>query len=187
MLAGINGDPEMAALRDDDRQKLIDSFEDLKSPIRLLLLDAAAGAGPDITDFALWADELLLVTMPDPTAILDAYGLLKVYHLRGGSGPVGVIVNRVKRNDDYSGIIAALRSTAQGFLAMEIEEYGAVPEDHAATDAISARRPIVRLKPQSPSSKAIRKIADKIRKRLPGTLADRVFRRTSPGTVRAEV
>jgi len=175
ILAGINGDTEMASLKDDDRQKLITSFKEISAPLKVLLLDAAAGAGPDITDFALWADELMLITMPDPTAILDAYGLLKIYHTRGGCGPIGVVVNRVKQHDDYAGIVAALRSTAQGFLGVDVEDYGSVPDDPAAADALSARRPLVRLRPQAPASKAIRKIAENIKKRLPWILNEKIF------------
>ena len=176
ILAGINGDSDMAALNDDARHKLINSFKEISAPLKVLLLDAAAGAGPDITDFALWADELMLITMADPTAILDAYGFLKIYHTRGGCGPISVVVNRVKQHDDYSAIVAALRSTAQGFLGIDIEDYGSVPDDPAASDALSARRPLVRLRPQAPASRAIRKIAETIKRRLPWTLNEKIFR-----------
>lgn len=179
ILAGVNGDPDMASLGETERTKLIKSFSEISSPFRVLLLDAAAGAGPDITDFALWSDKFVLVTIPDPTAILDAYGLIKVYHLRGGKGPVGVIVNRVKQRDDHTGMIAALRSTAQGFLGMDIEDYGAIPEDAAAADAITMRRPLVRVKPRAPASKAIRKIAERIRGQLPFAIKGRSMREES--------
>lgn len=179
ILAGVNGDPDMAGLGTAERLKLIESFGDISAPLRVLLLDAAAGAGPDITDFALWADKLMLVTNPDPTAILDAYGLIKVYHLRGGKGPVGVIVNRVKQKDDHTGMISALRSTAQGFLGMDIEDYGAVPEDPAASEALTIRRPLVRINPRAAASQAIRKIAERIWEQLPFTIKGRGFRDTS--------
>ncbi len=171
ILPGLNGDPGMASLSSSGRNKLLNAFSELKHPMGVILLDGAAGAGPDITDFAVWADELLLVVVPEPTSILDAYGLLKVYLKRGGKGPVSIIVNRVNPGENAAAIFGALHSTAQGFLDMTIDDLGAVPNDPMASHALSAKRPLVRLKPSSPASRAIRVIAEKIRKRLPHALS----------------
>jgi flagellar biosynthesis protein FlhG len=171
ILPGLNGDAGMASLSSTGRSKLLAAFSGLGHPMGVILLDAAAGAGPDITDFAIWADELLLVVAPEPTSILDAYGLLKIYKSRGGQGPVGVVINRLTPYESHAAIFGALRSTAQGFLGMEIDDLGAVPDDPLASQAIAARRPLLRIKPQAPASRAIRAIAERIRKRLPHALS----------------
>ena len=171
ILPGLNGDLGMASLSSSGRSKLLAAFSGLGHPMGVILLDAAAGAGPDITDFALWADELLLVVAPEPTSILDAYGLLKIYKNRGGKGPVGIVINRLTPHESHPAIFGALRSTAQGFLGMDIEDLGAVPDDPNAKQALTARRPLLRVKPQAPASRAIRAIAERIRNRLPHTLS----------------
>ncbi len=167
LLPGLNGDRGMAELGGAERDKLIRSFSRINPPMDIILLDAAAGAGPEITDFAVWADEMILVVVPDPTSILDCYGLLKVYKSRGGVGPVSVIVNCVEREESYASIIGALRSTANGFLGMELEDLGSIPLDPYFATAISMRRPLVRFKPLSPASRALRAIAAKLHKRIP--------------------
>jgi flagellar biosynthesis protein FlhG len=167
LLPGVNGDDQMAALDDSARDALLKSFSKILHPMGIILLDAAAGAGPEITDFAIWADELILIVVPDPTSILDCYGLLKVYKGRGGTGPVSIIVNRVERQENHQSIVGALRSTANGFLGMELNDLGSIPEDPFFSSALSARRPLVRFKPLSPASRAIRAIAANLHKRIP--------------------
>lgn len=171
ILPGLNGDPGMASLSSSGRSKLLAAFSGLGHPMGVILLDVAAGAGPDITDFALWADELLIVVAPEPTSILDAYGLLKIYKNRGGKGPVSVVINRLTPHESHPAIFGALRSTAQGFLGMDIDDLGAIPDDPHVSQAVTARRPLLRIKPQAPASRAIRAIAERIRKRLPQVLS----------------
>ena len=47
----------------------------------IILLDTGAGLGKNVMDFVLAADEVLLITTPEPTALTDAYAMMKAYSM----------------------------------------------------------------------------------------------------------
>src|SRR5690606_25167927 len=55
----------------------------------VLLIDCGAGIGRAVLSFLAAADRCLIVTTPEPTAITDAYALIKVAVGAGGSAGAG--------------------------------------------------------------------------------------------------
>ena len=49
-----------------------------KNSADLILIDTGAGISPNVLSFTRAADEVLVVTTPEPTAITDAYAVVKV-------------------------------------------------------------------------------------------------------------
>ncbi|HEY8462902.1 MAG TPA: AAA family ATPase [Bacillota bacterium] len=78
LLPGSSGMGEFANLNNWQMSRLVTSFNQLSHAYDVVLLDTAAGVGTNVTTFLQAADQVLLVITPDPTAISDAYALLKV-------------------------------------------------------------------------------------------------------------
>src|SRR5205085_4786927 len=77
LVPGSAGIARMADLSAPDRERLIDAISDLERTADVIVIDTAAGVGPDVLDFLLAADLALIIATPEPTAIADAYALIK--------------------------------------------------------------------------------------------------------------
>src|SRR5262249_30770337 len=79
----IPGSARVARMADPpapDPDRLIDAIPDLEHAADVVIIDTAAGVGPSVLDFLYAADLALVVATPEPTAIADAYALIKCLH-----------------------------------------------------------------------------------------------------------
>lgn len=58
-----------------------------------LLIDTAAGIHDSVVKLLMAAQEVILVTTPEPTSLVDAYAMVKVIHLRDPNKPFWLLVN----------------------------------------------------------------------------------------------
>src|SRR3954463_593954 len=84
LIGGASGFARMADLTDMDRQRLVDSLVELERQTDIMLIDTGAGISPNVLSFTRCADHVLVVTTPEPTAITDAYAVIKVITRSGG-------------------------------------------------------------------------------------------------------
>src|SRR5918992_1295006 len=83
LIGGASGLARMADLTDADRQRLVDALAELEERADVILIDTGAGISPNVLTFTRAADHVLVVTTPEPTAITDAYAVVKVVSKRG--------------------------------------------------------------------------------------------------------
>src|SRR5881396_2136368 len=86
LIGGASGLARMADLTDFDRQRLVTSLVELEQQVDVILIDTGAGISPNVLSFTRAADHVLVVTTPEPTAITDAYAVVKVLH-KDAAGP----------------------------------------------------------------------------------------------------
>ena len=78
LIGGASGLARMADLGDNDRQRLVDALAQLEERADVILIDTGAGISANVLTFTRAADHVLVVTTPEPTAITDAYAVIKV-------------------------------------------------------------------------------------------------------------
>ncbi|MDX1566047.1 MAG: AAA family ATPase, partial [Phycisphaeraceae bacterium] len=93
LVPGASGLAHMAAMEPDQQRRLIELFARIEADADLLIIDTGAGIGPSVLGFLLAADDLLVVTTPEPTAMADAYGLIKSVARQRPDAPIGLLVN----------------------------------------------------------------------------------------------
>ena len=127
----------------------------LKQICDQLILDCGAGINPIIEAFADASDLLVLTTTPEPTALTDAYALLKMLHQRGVLGRVGAVVNMVRSERAAEDAFMRLRDVTAHFLGLELAELGYVPFDQHVMSAVQDRVPVSVRHPRCPASSCI--------------------------------
>ena len=80
LILGTLGHTGAAETSREQREALMDAVR--KLPADLVILDLAAGTGRSTIDFFLGADEGLLVTTPEPTALENVYSFLRAAFYR---------------------------------------------------------------------------------------------------------
>jgi MinD-like ATPase involved in chromosome partitioning or flagellar assembly len=87
-IPGASHMPAIARIGERRREALLERLTDLETQHDFVLLDAPPGIGQGVLHLVRQADEVLVVTTPEPPALMDAYALLKAA-AAGGTDTLG--------------------------------------------------------------------------------------------------
>lgn len=124
-----------------------------------ILIDLGAGVGAGVMTLAALADDALVLTTPDPSAITDAYAFIKLMAKRTGGRCPALVVNRTISASEAKRTAGALILSSKTFLKVTPEYLGSVPEDARVVEAIRRQKALFSLYPQSPAAIAIAALA----------------------------
>lgn len=162
VLPGGSGVYELAALPPGDLTRLLQQIEQLDSRFDVILIDTGAGLGDNVLNFALASEEVIVVTTTDPTALTDAYAVIKTIALRRGTPALRVVVNMAPDVREGEATFRRLESATQRFLGLTPELLGIVPRDDAVHRAVQQQVPFVLSSPHVPASRAVYAIARRL-------------------------
>lgn len=143
-----------------------------------VLLDSAPGVEQEAVPVFEAADEILVVTNPEVTALTDAMKSLKLAESIG-TPVLGIELNRIRR-ERYELTVAEVEQ------ACDAPVIGQIPERREIRRSIAVGRPVVVLRPRSPAALSF----DTLASRIAGVpwrprLADRVMGLLGLGKARA--
>ncbi len=160
-LPGACGEGSLAVLDPLRRRRLLESLDRFRGAVDLVILDLATGIGPNALELARGADEVGVVTTPEPTAYADAYALIKLLSGRG-SLPPRIVVNRTRDEEEGRETFLRISTTAKRHLGVSPTFWGAIPEDAAVQDAVRGQLPFTLSAPDAPASRHVRELAWRI-------------------------
>ena len=170
VLAG-SGMVEYSRLTPNVRNQLLATVEALAPRFDRILLDTGAGIS-DVVLFAVsLADEVILVTTPEPTSMTDAYATVKILAAQQQRRHIRLVVNQVTRTGDGKVIRGQLQLVVDKFVSphlidpsapLRLEFLGDVPCDPAVREAVLRRQSLLEVMPGTAASIAIGGVADKL-------------------------
>lgn len=163
IVAGASGFAKIANLSEEERQSFVDELHHL-SDADVIIIDAGAGVSNNVISFVAAADEAIIVTTPEPTAITDAYGIIKIIATEIDNLNLGLklIVNRVKSVTEGKKVAERVINIAGQFLNLKIDYLGYVYDDSAVQQAILKQKPFLVLDPKCKASICIQQIASRL-------------------------
>lgn len=162
ILAGGSGVAELADLSQRRLEMFIASLRELDNDLDLFLIDAGSGISRSVLTFALAATEVAVVTTPEPTAMADAYGLIKVITARNFTVELRVIVNMAENEKQGEAVFNKLNSVAQRFLSRSLDWMGTIPRDILVQRAVREQQPFYLAYPRCRAAKAIGQLAQEL-------------------------
>lgn len=159
LIAGGSGLVELGNLTAGQLQPILRSLERLEGEAEYLILDCGAGVGDAVLEFALAADQVLVVTTPEPTSMADAYTLIKALALRDARARIRLVVNQAERPEDAQRAAERIVATARSFLGIEVVHLGTIPRDPHVWQAVRYKVPYVVGYPSSPAARAVEAMA----------------------------
>src|SRR4051794_5502527 len=159
LIGGASGLARMADLTDADRQRVITAMAELEQSADIILIDTGAGISPNVLTFTRAADHVLVVTTPEPTAITDAYAVIKVLSKGGGEHRVSLLVNQVRTENEGKVVHTRIAKVAKQFLGVSVLDAGYVLADEAVSSAVRKRVPFTLGSPRSPAAACIAQLA----------------------------
>jgi flagellar biosynthesis protein FlhG len=142
---------------------VLGTIRGLGRAVQLVIVDCGAGIGPGVLEFLGAASLGIVVTTPEPTAIADAYALIKavVTRARDGRGNDGLalVVNQVRNDQEAHAVHERINMVARRFLESRIANAGSVRADSAIGAAVRARWPVTLRSPHARASRDIRTLS----------------------------
>ncbi len=154
------GMKDLTALNEVQRLKILAGFDAYESETEVLLVDTAAGISENVAFFCSAVQEILIVTTPEPTAISDAFALIRVLYERYQEKKFLLLVNCVKRSDQGLEVFRRLsREAAQSF-DISLDYLGYLPFDQAVPSAVREQKAYLDLYPGREISQKIAEMAE---------------------------
>lgn len=172
LLASDSGAHDLVRDDEDRRARLLESLAELSGEYDIVLGDSASGIGRDVLGFAAAADRVLLVTTPDPTALADAYGMIKALDAysaeRGIDLPTPeLVLNQVDGADQADGLATRLRGVCERFLVRSPRLAGWLPRSGAVGASIQNQRPFALDRPLSLENHCLRRLSARVQRWFP--------------------
>jgi flagellar biosynthesis protein FlhG len=120
----------MASLSEIDRAILINEILKSANNFDITFIDTAAGISNNVVDFVIAAQETIVITTPEPTAITDAYAMIKVISQRADRD-IGIIVNMVQNSEQAKDVCDRISIAAKRFINARVHFTGYVLRDPA--------------------------------------------------------
>jgi flagellar biosynthesis protein FlhG len=165
IVAGASGFAKVANLSEEERQNFISELSAL-SAADIIIIDTSAGVSNNVLSFVAAADEAIIVTTPEPTAITDAYGIIKIIATEIDNLGLGLklIVNRVKSVTEGKKVAERVINIAGQFLNLKVDYLGFVYEDLAVQNAVLRQRPFMVVDPKGKASICLKHIVSRLEK-----------------------
>ena len=125
------------------------AVEHARDLAELVLIDCGAGIADEVMTWLSLADRTVVVTTPEPTAVSDAYALIKCIVRRRIPTLPSLVVNAVRNQQEADAVAGRIAHVSSSFLGAGIECSGAVRGDGAITRSIRDRQPAVLFAPKS--------------------------------------
>ena len=166
--SGLSG---MQELSGKHQMAIFKELASLKTKYDYILIDTGAGIASNVLRYNAAADEICVVTNTEPTAMTDAYALMKVMVTKYQVRSFNLIVNQANLKEARS-VFNRLVAVLNQFLFVNLTLVGHVPKDMLFPKAVKSQTAISFLAPNSAAVKRIVDMAHHI-DRNPGLSIDR--------------
>ncbi|MDC7126685.1 MAG: MinD/ParA family protein [Spirochaetales bacterium] len=165
IVAGASGFSKIANLSDEERDGFITEMAELSSA-DVIIIDTSAGVSTNVLSFIAAADDAIIVTTPEPTAITDAYGIIKIIatEVDNMNLSLKLVVNRVKSVTEGKKVSERVISIAGQFLNLKIDYLGYVYDDPAVSASILKQKPFMIAEPGCKAAICLKHIVSRLEK-----------------------
>jgi flagellar biosynthesis protein FlhG len=155
LIAGGSGVEELSNLPPERVRAFVDALRQLDGQADYLILDTGAGLNHTVMEFVLAADQVLVVTTPEPTSLADGYATIKTLAHHRPAADIKVVINQAERTAEGDAAAERIVSTARSFLGLAVEHLGTVPRDPYVWQAVRMQTPFTVIYPGAPASRAV--------------------------------
>lgn len=159
-ISGGNGFNDMFRMDDFKLQKFFQELSTLQGKVDYIILDTGAGLSYENLRYILAADDVILVTTPEPTSVTDAYSIVKMVHGKDPNVHMKLVVNQCTSIKEGQRTAENFKQAAHQFLEKEIGILGSIPSDSHIPEAVKKQQALMLAYPNSESAIAIRKMTN---------------------------
>lgn len=149
VIPGLNDVEQLYDLSSDQLASLATQLKELQKIADFIIVDTAAGLTKDNLSFISAADEVILVTTPEPTAITDGYAVMKVLFQQHGFLKIWTVINRTASHTEAQRTGQNMSTAVKRFLQREVQMLGYLPDHTDVVRAVKQQQPFSECFPNS--------------------------------------
>jgi flagellar biosynthesis protein FlhG len=150
---------KLANLSDKNLERCLEYLNEIEKSTDIMLIDTGAGLSRNVLKFVMAAGEVIIVTTPEPTALTDAYGVIKVIASADKKTPIWIVVNMIRTESEGNQSMDRLNTVSKRFLDVELAKIGYIPLDPIVSKAVKEQQPFIIGHPKSLAAQSINQIA----------------------------
>ena len=154
-ISGVAAIEATLSLNRNEQRKLHKKLGRCSDLANIIIIDTGAGLNRNVIEFILASEEVLLITTPEPTALADAYAVIKAYTTYTEKRNIKLVVNRIREEEECDDVAEKINQTTKKFLGLSIECIGYIYEDKAVLEAVHKQEPFIIANPKSSASKCV--------------------------------
>lgn len=135
LIFGESGKIDHPKLTDEKINLLFSDIKHISDNYDVIIFDTASGAENSTLNIISKSDEVILVTTPEPTSIMDAYVILKMLNLAKFKGLKKIIINKCFEENEGEKAFNNLEMAVKHFLKIDINYLGSI---QFSTDVIKS-------------------------------------------------
>jgi flagellar biosynthesis protein FlhG len=162
VVPAASGVAELANLDPEHRGELLDQVLEIEDSVDFLLIDTGTGINDTVLNLIMASDEAVVVTLPEPTALANAYALMKVVIRRHPAYPFHLLINMVRDAEQGRQVYRSLEAILVRFLGYRPGDAGYVLMDTTVGQAVVQQVPFTVMAPRSPASRCLEVLVDRL-------------------------
>lgn len=159
VVASGSGLQDLANLSEWRLDQFLRETSQLEEMADIILFDTGAGLSRNVIRFVLAAQEVVIVTTPEPTAMTDAYSIIKVIASRNPGTCIRLVVNMVHQEKEGLQVVERLRLVSKRFLDVDLVRMGLIYYDTVVPSAVREQQPFIISHPHSVAAQCIQRMA----------------------------
>lgn len=165
VIPASSGIQEMTDLSGPRREQILGQLNAVLGDYDYVLIDTAAGISHNVLSLLEFSRRVIVVLVPEPTAIVDAYALIKVLFKKEADKELMVVVNAASDEEEAEEVFGQLSRVAKRFLGRTIHLLGFVAKDDLVHDAVVQQVPLLVSHPGSAAGRCLVRIARNLTRR----------------------
>jgi flagellar biosynthesis protein FlhG len=143
-----------------DVERLLNALSILAHSYDYIVFDMGAGAAHHTLELLMAVEDIFVVTTPEPTAVTDAYSMMKYIFMKDKDKQFYLICNRAENEQEGMDTLNRLKLAMLKFLNKEVNLFGVLPEDPAVRKAVTRQVPLLTSFPQSAIALSLHRVLE---------------------------
>ncbi|MFB1049555.1 MinD/ParA family protein [Paraliobacillus sp. JSM ZJ581] len=154
-IAGGSGLRELFHMGEKKQNFFLNQLDELILKYDYIILDMGAGASLDTMRYVLASDEIIILSTPEPTSMMDAYAMMKHIHYYDHGILMYLLVNQAQSNKEGEQTTKRLQQVMKRFLQKDIIPLGILPKDKVVSKAVLTQTPFSIFDPKAKITRAL--------------------------------
>ncbi len=159
-ISGGSGIYELTKLESPQLMRIMENVMSLESVSDTIIFDTGAGVNDNTLRLIHASHDTILVTTPEPTAVVDAYALLKIVNSQGYQPNVSLVLNRVENVREATSVMDGLIRIVEKNTEIQMKKLGMISQDAYMLSAVKEQVPILISHPYCTASADINKLVN---------------------------
>lgn len=164
LILGESGKLDHPKLNEDNVNLLIKEFKEMSNIYDVILLDTSSGIENGTLKLLTKSDEIIIVSAPEPTSVMDAYVICKLLKSQGCLVSTSLIVNKCLQYSEGQETFNKLKLATKHFLNSSINYLGEISFSEKVIRSIQDQSPLAASNQSDEICTQMSKISSKLKK-----------------------